>query len=129
MTFIESIKTCFKKQIWTHISLRTLRTIRFKSMSKRYKDHEKIGVILANFVKNSKLKNGLENVQIEKAWQELMGKGVQNYTSSVKIYKGTLYVYLTSSVLRQELGYGKDKIIALINDHMGRELVKKIILK
>ena len=98
-------------------------------MSKRYKDHEKIGVILANFVKNSKLKNGLENVQIEKAWQELMGKGVQNYTSSVKIHKGTLYVYLTSSVLRQELGYGKDKIIALINDHMGREVVKKIILK
>lgn len=98
-------------------------------MSKRYKDHEKIGVILTDFVKNSKLKNGLENVQIEKAWQELMGKGVQNYTSSVKIYKGTLYVYLTSSVLRQELGYGKDKIIALINDHMGREVVKKIILK
>ena len=98
-------------------------------MSKRYKDHNKIGVILANFVRNSKLKNGLENVQIEKAWQELMGKGVQNYTNSVKIHKGTLYVYLTSSVLRQELGYGKDKIIALINDHMGGEVIKKMILK
>ena len=58
-----------------------------------------------------------------------MGKGVQNYTNSVKIHKGTLYVYLTSSVLRQELGYGKDKIIALINDHMGGEVIKKIILK
>ena len=41
----------------------------------------------------------------------------------------TLYVNLSSSVLREELSYGKDKIIKLINDELGKEVVDKIILK
>jgi hypothetical protein len=32
-------------------------------------------------------------------------------------------------VLREELSYGKDKIIKLINDELGKEIIDKIILK
>jgi hypothetical protein len=32
-------------------------------------------------------------------------------------------------VLREELSYGKDKIIKLINDELGKEVIDKIILK
>lgn len=98
-------------------------------MSKRHKDHQKIGDVLASFVQNSKLENGLDNVRVERAWRERMGNGVQNYTNSLKLHKGTLYVSLSSSVLRQELSYGKDKIIAIINEELGKELVAKLILR
>ena len=98
-------------------------------MSKRHKNHQKIGEILASFVQNSKLEKGLNNVRVEKAWRKLMGNGVQNYTNSLKLHNGTLYVSLSSSVLRQELNYGKDKIIAIINEELGMELVAKLILK
>jgi hypothetical protein len=38
-------------------------------------------------------------------------------------------VSLTSSVLREELNYGKDKIIAMINEELGKEVVKKVVLR
>ena len=98
-------------------------------MSKRHNDHQKIGDVLASFVENSKLEKGLDMVRVEKAWQELMGNGVQNYTNGLKLHKGTLYVSLSSSVLRQELSYGKEKIIALINEELGKTLVSKLILR
>ena len=98
-------------------------------MSKRHNDHQKIGDVLASFVENSKLEKGLDMVRVEKAWQELMGNGVQNYANSLKLHKGTLYVSLSSSVLRQELSYGKEKIIALINEELGKTVVSKLILR
>ena len=98
-------------------------------MSKRHKNHQKIGEILASFVQNSKLEKGLDNVRIERAWRERMGNGVYNYTKSLRLHNGTLYISLSSSVLRQELSYGKDKIIAIINEELGKELVSKLILR
>jgi hypothetical protein len=31
--------------------------------------------------------------------------------------------------LREELAYGKDKIIAMINEELGKEVIKKVILR
>ena len=98
-------------------------------MSKRHKDHQKIGDVIASFVQNSKLEKGLDIVRIERAWQLRMGNGIQNYTNCLKLHNGTLYVSLSSSVLRQELSYGKDKIIAIINEELGKKLVTKLILR
>lgn len=98
-------------------------------MSKRHNDHQKIDEVLASFVESNKLEKGLDSVNVANAWRELMGNGVQNYTNSIKLHNGTLYVSLTSSVLREELNYGKDKIIAMINEELGKEVVKKVVLR
>ncbi len=98
-------------------------------MSKRHKDQQKIDEILAAFVENNKLEKGLDGVQVEAAWRDLMGNGVQAYTQHIKLHNGTLYVSLTSSVLREELSYGKDKIIAMINDELGKDVVQKVVLR
>ena len=84
-------------------------------MSKRQKDQQKIDDLLKSFVKENKLEKGLDQVNVEAAWRDLMGNGVNNYTNSVKLHKDTLYVELSSSVLREELSYGKDKIIKILN--------------
>ena len=98
-------------------------------MKKRLNKNQKIQDVLSSFVKDNKLEKGLDNVRVGAAWRELLGKGVQNYTTNVRLQNKTLYVYLSSSVLREELSYGKDKIIKLINDELGKEVVDKIILK
>lgn len=98
-------------------------------MSKRHNDHQKISDILSTFVEDNKLNKGLDGVQVEAAWRELMGQGVQSYTENIKLQNGTLYVSLSSSVLREELSYGKDKIMAMINEELGKEVVTKVILR
>jgi hypothetical protein len=59
----------------------------------------------------------------------MMGKGVNTYTNSVKLHKDVLYVELSSSVLREELSYGKDKIINMLNESLGKNLITKLILR
>jgi len=98
-------------------------------MSKRHNDHQKISDILSTFVEDNKLNKGLDGVQVEAAWRQLMGQGVQSYTENIKLQNGTLYVSLSSSVLREELSYGKDKIMAMINEELGKEVVTKVILR
>ena len=98
-------------------------------MSKRYNDKQNIDDLLKSFVKENKLEKGLDKVNVEAAWRDLMGNGVNNYTNSVKLHHDTLYIELSSSVLREELSYGKDKIIKIINEALWKNLVNKLVLR
>ena len=85
--------------------------------------------VLKEFVSTNKLQEGLDKVEIKDAWGNLMGNGVNSYTTSVQLKRDTLYVQLSSSVLREELSYGKEKIIAMLNEALGKELIKTLVLK
>lgn len=98
-------------------------------MAKRNNDHMALGEALSEFIKENKLQKGMDKVDAREAWTNLMGNGVNNYTTSVELKSETLYVSLSSSVLREELSLGKSKIITMINEELGRELVKKLILR
>lgn len=98
-------------------------------MPKRHNEHINLSDALKEFVSENNLQSGLDKVNVEHAWEEMMGNGVNSYTTSVKLNGDTLYVQLTSSVLREELSYGKEKIITMLNEALGRKLIKKIILK
>ena len=58
-----------------------------------------------------------------------MGNGVNNYTTAVELRNETLFVSLSSSVLREELSLGKTKIIAMLNEELGKDLIKKLVLR
>jgi hypothetical protein len=58
-----------------------------------------------------------------------MGNGVNSYTKEVVLKGSTLYVSLTSAVLREELSYGKQKIITMINEELRKDVVKDIVLR
>lgn len=98
-------------------------------MAKRQNDISNIGEALKDFVAVNKLNKGLDKVNVEEAWKRLMGTGVNNYTTAVKLERDTLYVQLSSSVLREELSYGKTKIIAILNEELGKEVIKKLVLR
>lgn len=97
-------------------------------MSKRHEDFLPIEAILKQFIKENNLSKGINKLSVEKLWPELMGSGVANYTDSVTLKNRTLIVKLNSSVLREELSYGKEKIVKMINEHMGEDLVDQIKL-
>lgn len=96
---------------------------------KRNNEHLKLNDALKEFVEENKLQDGLDKVDVKDAWTNLMGNGVNHYTTSIQLKRETLYVDLSSSVLREELSYGKEKIIAMLNEHLGKELIKKLILR
>ncbi len=97
-------------------------------MAKRENDSFLIKDLMKSFIKENNLSKGMQKMEIEEAWSRLMGQGVMSYTNKVQLQNKTLIVSLTSSVLREELSYGKDKIIKMMNEEMGEILIKKIML-
>lgn len=98
-------------------------------MSKRRNEHMSLGDALKDFVDSNDLQKGLDKVEVVNAWKSMMGKGVNSYTTSIHLQRDTLYVQLSSSVLREELSYGKEKIITMLNEALGKKIIKKLILR
>ncbi len=98
-------------------------------MAKRFNDNNSISDVLKEFIQANKLQPGMDKIDVRDAWKNLMGNGVNNYTREIMLKNNTLYVELTSAVLREELSYGKEKIVKMINEELGREVVKEVILR
>ncbi len=98
-------------------------------MAKRHSNINNLSDALKDFVETNKLQKGLDKVNVEDAWKRLMGNGVNNYTTAIKLDRQTLYVQLSSSVLREELSYGTSKIITMLNEELGKEIIKKLVLR
>ena len=89
----------------------------------------KIDRLIKSYIKENNLENGLENIEVNNLWYETMKNGIANYTTDLTLKNGTLYIKLKSSALREELSYGKEKIIKLLNEKLKQELIKKIVLR
>jgi hypothetical protein len=98
-------------------------------MAKRSSNESSIADVLQQFIQQNKLESGMDKIDVEQAWKSLMGNGVNSYTQDVLLKGTTLYVKLTSAVLREELSFGKQKIIAMLNEELKKDVVKDLILR
>ena len=98
-------------------------------MPKRQGEEQSLSSLLNQFISNSRLEKGLDEVTVRDAWHRVMGEAISRYTKGLSLKGDCLYVELSSSVLREELSYGRSKIIDLINEEIGKELVKKLVLR
>jgi hypothetical protein len=97
---------------------------------KRNFESKSLKNVIGNIIDSSnKLNSGLNNIKVQNLWREVMGNNVNSYTNEIVLKKNTLYVNLNSSVLRQELSFGKQKIVDLLNKELGKTVIKKIVLR
>ena len=62
-------------------------------------------------------------------WEKLMGKTISTYTSNIRLRKNVLYLTILSAPLKHELSFGKEKIKSLLNDEIGEEVVKEVVIR
>ncbi|MFZ0491444.1 MAG: DUF721 domain-containing protein [Salegentibacter sp.] len=98
-------------------------------MAKRNNENLSLSEVLREFVDKNKLQQGLDKVNVRDVWNSQMGPAIEKYTTAIKLQGSTLYVQLSSSVLREELSYGKEKIVRMLNEELGKDLVKKLVLR
>lgn len=87
-----------------------------------------IGEVLREYIDSMSMGRKLKESRLDKYWEEILGKNAASHTKKLYIRKGVLYVYLNSSVLRNELLMMRETIIRRINEKAGEELVNKIVL-
>tara|TARA_B100000401_G_C52527014_1_gene587238 strand:+ start:389 stop:670 length:282 start_codon:yes stop_codon:yes gene_type:complete len=91
-------------------------------------NNNEIKNLLEIFLKKNNLEKGLLELEVKRAWHELMENGVSNYTTDVSLKNKTLYIKLSSPALKEELSYGKEKLMKLINERFKKKIVQKIVL-
>ena len=99
------------------------------SKKKRSFEPQPLRKVLQQVTAQRNLSKGLNEVKVKLAWEKTVGKHVMQYTTEIKLRGKTLYVLLNSAPLREELNYGKEKILKHLNDALGFNGVQKIILR
>ena len=99
------------------------------SKPKRIYEPQELGKVLHELVNQKNLKKGIANVKVKNAWDKIIGSSIQSYTDNLQYRGTTLFVQLNSSALREELTYGKDKLLQHLNAELGDHYVEKIVFR
>ncbi len=97
-------------------------------MAKRENESNKLSDLIPKMLQENRLQKGMDQMTVREAWVQVMGPGVANYTEKVTLKDQVLLVKLNSSALRQELEYGKDKILKMMQESLDPIDVNKIRL-
>lgn len=81
------------------------------------------------FLRQEGLETPLNQYRLIEAWKEVVGPSVARYTSNLYIKNQTLYVHLTSSVLRQELLLGRSLLVRNLNNKVGAQVITDIVFR
>jgi hypothetical protein len=84
---------------------------------------------LQEFLKSSRIKGDIQALQIEEAWEQIMGKTIARHTDRLQIIGDKLIIYTQVAPLKHELIYQREKIIQRVNEAMGQTLIKEVIIK
>lgn len=96
----------------------------------RKRNTESIGEVIRQFFEeNQFFRLKLAESRVVTGWGQLLGSTINSYTTNIYFRHGTLYVSLSSSVLRSELQIAKDKLIAKLNEHAGIPVINNIIFR
>ena len=98
-------------------------------MAKRQGENNSMSEVLKGFIDSNHLQKGLDKISVNEAWHHVMGNAISKYTTAISLERDVLYIQLSASVLREELSYGKAKIIKSINKELGKELITKLVLR
>jgi hypothetical protein len=84
---------------------------------------------IKKFLEQSRIRSGIQALQIEDVWEQIMGKTVARYTDKLQILNDTLFITTHVAPLRQELIFQKEKIIQRVNEALGQKVVSKIVVQ
>ena len=98
-------------------------------MSDKIYNSKSLRDVIGVLFKNKGLQEGMDRSEIRSVWNDLMGSMISKHTSSIDLKNGKLIIVLDSSTLRQELSFGRQKMMEVLNDHFGKRVVKEIELR
>lgn len=88
-----------------------------------------LGEALKEFLNKSRLKGEIQALQIDDVWEEIMGKTVARYTDKLQIFGNKLFITTQVAPLKNELAYQKEKIIQRVNEKLGKNIIKEVVIK
>ena len=88
-----------------------------------------ISEAMQEFLKGSRIKGGIQALQIEDVWEEIMGKTVARYTDKLQIIGDKLIITTHVAPLKNELKYQKEKIRQRVNEALKQKVINEVVVQ
>ena len=95
----------------------------------RKSNTEKLSHVLKQYIEQNNLQPKLSELDIVQSWEAMMGKTVASYTEELRISNGTLFIKLSSPILRNELVMMREQIKKHLNENAGAEVIRDIVFR
>ncbi|HHN48878.1 MAG TPA: DUF721 domain-containing protein [Bacteroidales bacterium] len=87
-----------------------------------------LGEAIKEMVAYYNLSGKLREAGIIGAWEKVVGSMIARHTTNLYIKRRKLFVVLDSSAIRNELFYAKSKLVKLLNDEAGEQIIEDVVL-
>ena len=94
----------------------------------RNKDISKVGDTIRELLKAYRLEARFDATELVNLWPEIVGPAIANRTSRIFVKNEVLFVEVSSPPLKQELNLSKSRLLQLIEQRLGKQMVKEIII-
>ncbi|HQV61756.1 MAG: DUF721 domain-containing protein [Chitinophagaceae bacterium] len=88
-----------------------------------------ISEAMQQFLNGSRIKGGIQALQIEDVWEEIMGKTISRYTDKLQIIGDKLIITTNVAPLKNELIYQKEKIKQRVNEALKQKVINEVIIQ
>ncbi|ROT47572.1 DUF721 domain-containing protein [Candidatus Cardinium hertigii] len=84
--------------------------------------------LVNRFLETSPFQRQLETAMVRSTWYKVMPKIICDRTLEMYVYNNKLFLKITSSALRHELRFNKDKILDLLKEAMPHTRLQDVVL-
>ncbi len=95
----------------------------------RRKNTQRLGEVIEQYIEALDMNGKLKEVRLIRSWKEVVGTLIARKTNRLFIKEGKLYVYMNSSVARDELSMVRQSLVSRLNQQAGGEVIDEIILR
>ena len=95
----------------------------------RKKNTESLRDVVRQVLREQNLDGKLNDKHLIEAWPVVLGQNISKYTTDLRVKDRTLYVSLSSAVLRHDLFLSRHEIKTKLNRCVGKEVITNIIFQ
>lgn len=86
------------------------------------------GDIFNEAIRHTGLESAYDEQRASYLWPEIVGPAVNRMTTRRYVEGGVLHVYISSASLKSELSFLTAKLLQRINESIGKEVIKSIVI-
>ncbi|MCH5246810.1 MAG: DUF721 domain-containing protein [Muribaculaceae bacterium] len=87
---------------------------------------EQIGELVERLIQENGLTDKILAQRASFGWREVVGDGINRYTTRRSVIGTVMHVWLSSAPLKNELLYQREKLVKAINNYLGKEFITEI---
>ena len=95
----------------------------------RKTNEESLKEVIEQLLDTYKLRDRINQVKLQQSWDEIMGEMISKRTEKLFLKDHTLYIYLNSAPLKEELSYGREKIMRMLNTALEVDFIKEVVIR